>query len=1124
MKRIDIFPWNDNFDTGIAEIDGQHRQLVILLNQLASHVAYSSDPAELNDILDELVRYTIYHFETEEAIWHSHLASAPGVLRHLRLHGDFAATIRQLKDSQGAKAHRKIAEEMLAFLTRWLVSHILESDRYLAYVVLGMRAGLTQEAATKAAGERMSGATRVLTDIILNIYETLSINALNLMEELSAHKSAEERYRQIFDTSLDAISITRLDDGSYVEVNPAFEKITGFRRDEVIGRSGRELGLWADYAQRTRLLDGLRRDGHVRDQEVQLRKRDGGPLWGLISSIPIVANGESQLLSVTRDITDRRKVEQELAVRRAQLDTLIESVPDSIQFKDGDGRWLIANRMCLRLFGLVGKEWENLTDHEIGLRNPALAKTMAACRAGDEKAWASGQAFHDEEVVTDGGGRTIHFDVVKVPLFDERQQRKALIIVARDITEHKQIERRILEREQELRTILDSVDGYIYLKDPEGRYLFANKKVRELWGREMDGIVGFGDDHFFDAQTAGRIRMNDRAVLAEGRTIKAEETNTVSASGKSATFLSTKLPLRDENGGIYALCGISTDISELKKTEQELRIAATAFESQEGMFITDAAANILRVNRAFSEITGYAAAEAVGRNPRLLSSGRHPGHFYAAMWRAIQRSGAWEGEIWNRRKNGDIYPQYLAITAVRDAGGAVVNYVASMADITQRKNSEEEIQRLAFYDQLTNLPNRRLLMDRLKQALAVSSRTRRHGALFFIDLDNFKTLNDTLGHLLGDLLLQQVAGRLDACVREGDTVSRLGGDEFVVMLEDLDDDVFAALKHAEAVGEKIVACLRQPYRLLEHDYSCTPSIGISIFHGRDQNTEDVLKQADIAMYQAKRDGRDTIRFFDSQMQQTINQRAALEAELRRALEGGQLALHYQAQVDSAGRVFGAEALIRWQHPERGLISPADFIPLAEESGLILPLGQWVIDTACVQLARWAAGAPTRGLELAINVSARQFRQGDFVARLRDTLRRRAADPRRLKLELTESLLLENVDETIRTMEELHALGVQISLDDFGTGYSSLQYLKRLPLNQLKIDRSFIADITGKRSDLAIVHTIIAMAQTLGLEVIAEGVENEEQRRLLLASGCRHYQGFFFGRPLPVAQFEAALAG
>ncbi len=436
--------------------------------------------------------------------------------------------------------------------------------------------------------------------------------------------------------------------------------------------------------------------------------------------------------------------------------------------------------------------------------------------------------------------------------------------------------------------------------------------------------------------------------------------------------------------------------------------------------------------------------------------------------------------------------------------------------------AEEEIKNLAFYDPLTQLPNRRFLLERLKQAWFSSARNGREGALLFIDLDNFKSLNDTLGHHIGDLLLQQVAKRLVDCVRNTDTVARLGGDEFVVMLEDLNEQNLEAAAQTEAIGNKILAALDQPFHLSIYVYHCTASIGATLFDDNQQSTDELMKQADIAMYQAKKAGRNNLRFFYPHMQEMISARVLLGNELRNALENRQFQLHYQIQVDSSHHPIGAEALIRWLHPVQGLVSPAQFIPLAEETELILSIGKWVLETACAQIKAWQKDPLTRDLVLAVNVSAKQFRQADFVDQVKIAVQHHIINPNLLKLELTESMLLENIENTIATMNALNVIGVQFSLDDFGTGYSSLQYLKRLPLDQIKIDQSFVRDIATDASDKAIVVTIIAIAQSLGLEVIAEGVETEEQRQFLIDNGCIQYQGYLFSKPVPIEQFEALL--
>jgi diguanylate cyclase (GGDEF)-like protein/PAS domain S-box-containing protein len=588
----------------------------------------------------------------------------------------------------------------------------------------------------------------------------------------------------------------------------------------------------------------------------------------------------------------------------------------------------------------------------------------------------------------------------------------------------------------------------------------------------------------------------------------------------------------DASGQLHRRVALFTDITARKTAEADLRIAATAFESLEGMIITDADGIILRVNKAFSDITGYQPNEVVGQNPRILSSGRHDAAFYAEMWARIRRTNCWQGEIWNRNKGGEVFPEWLSITAVKSTDGQVTNYVGTFTDMTDRKDAADRIEHLAFYDHLTRLPNRRLMLDRLGQATVNVSRRRCQGAVMMIDLDNFKTLNDSMGHAVGDLLLIEVASRLSSCIRVGDSVARLGGDEFVVILEDLDRGPLAPLQ-AEIVGEKILTSLARSYELqvtvddeqpgsLSH--FCTSSIGITLFGDQAVSVDELIKRADTAMYQAKAGGRNTLRFFDPEMQATVKARAALEVDLRQAIGENQFLLHYQPQVDATGKVVGAEALVRWQHPERGLVPPNEFIGLAEATGLILPLGDWVLKTACAQLTDWATRAATAHLTLAVNVSARQFAQANFVEHVINIVSGSGARLDGLKLELTESLLLDNADQVIVKMSALKAMGARFSLDDFGTGYSSLSYLKRLPLDQLKIDQSFVRDITTDRNDAAIARTVVTLGQNLGMSIIAEGVETIDQRNLLAGLGCEVYQGYLYSRPVPIDAFEAFALG
>ena len=561
---------------------------------------------------------------------------------------------------------------------------------------------------------------------------------------------------------------------------------------------------------------------------------------------------------------------------------------------------------------------------------------------------------------------------------------------------------------------------------------------------------------------------------------------------------------------------------KIKQVMKEQRIAASAFEVQDAVIITDENDIVLRANKAFTKLTGYSTGDVVGKKSDKFKSSKLDPDFLLFVNNILAQDKFWVGEVYDNRKDGTVYLKRITISAVSDDEGNITNYVMAFADVSQYKEAQENIHRLAFYDPLTNLPNRRLLLDRLEKQMQNKGHNNNYGAILFIDLDNFKTLNDTRGHDFGDLMLKEVAIRLQDCLRVNDTVARLGGDEFVVMLEGLSEDLSVAASQAKVVGNKVLAAIKQPYILDAHEYHSSASIGVSMFRGDEVSIDELLKHADTAMYQSKLAGRNTQCFFDLSMQVALESRAALEVSLRQAILNQEFKLYYQMQVDNYCRIVGAEVLLRWQHPERGLVPPMQFIPLAEETELILPIGRYVLETACNQLKSWSNDKRKRELLLAVNVSARQFRQADFVDQVRDVLKQTGANPNLLKLELTESLVLDNIADTIEKMQALRTLGVRFSMDDFGTGYSSLASLKRLPLSQLKIDQSFVRDITTDVNDAAIIKTIIAMATTLDLNVIAEGVETEAQLKLLKKYSCRSFQGYLFSKPVPIVDFEQQL--
>jgi diguanylate cyclase (GGDEF)-like protein/PAS domain S-box-containing protein len=574
------------------------------------------------------------------------------------------------------------------------------------------------------------------------------------------------------------------------------------------------------------------------------------------------------------------------------------------------------------------------------------------------------------------------------------------------------------------------------------------------------------------------------------------------------------------NGRAARILGAVLDIDDSRRAEDRLRLLANVFEfSGEAIVVTDADNNIVSVNRAFARLTGYQFDEVRGRNPRVLSAGRMAPDGYRTMWRSIIDKGSWEGEIWDRRKDGSCYPKWLTISTLKDDAGKVTHYIGSFTDISERKLAEERIYHLAHHDALTGLPNRFSLHDRLSQAVVSARRETRLLAVMFLDLDHFKAINDSLGHPVGDRLLIEVAHRLKACVRESDVVARLGGDEFVVVMTDVGEPAIGVVS---VMAAKIMQRLTQSHVIDGHDLHATPSIGIAVFPNDGDDADTLMKNADVAMYHAKARGRRNFQFFAASMNEAAAERVELEGSLRQAIDGNEMLLHFQPQVDSiSGRVVGVEALVRWQHPSRGMIPPAKFIPLAEETGLIEPLGRWVLDAACRQLQKLAQQG-RQNVRMGVNLSARQLREGDLVDYVRELLATYRLQPGDLELEITESTAMENADTTIGILRRLRELGVALAIDDFGTGYSSLAYLKLLPIQRLKLDRSFVRDIETDHNDAIICSATIALAHSLGLEVVAEGVETEAQLTYLKYLGCDLIQGYYFSKPLPGDELTAFL--
>lgn len=816
------------------------------------------------------------------------------------------------------------------------------------------------------------------------------------------------------------------------------------------------------------------------------------------------------------DLTERKEAERIARLREARYRTLIQNAADGVFVFDLNARFLEVNQRACDSLGYTADELLHLSIADI---TPGF--DLAQRRPVWEKLEVDRPytllAVHRRK---DGSQFPVELRIVSIEVDGER----IMMALAQNITERVRAEEKLRDSAELLREsqIITGLGSYV-LDIRSG--MWTSSEV-------LDQLFGIGPEFVRSVETwVGLIYLEDQGMMADyfsdevlGRRKPFDKEYRIIRKRDGALRWMHGLGKLecDARGEPVKLYGTIQDITERKNVEDELRIAAVAFSSESGTIITDAAVRILRVNPAFTRLTGYCEAEVVGKKPALLKSGRHDKLFYRRMWSALLDKGYWQGEIWNKRKNGQVYAEMLTITAIFGPDARPTHFVGSFTDITESKLAEAEIHRLAYYDVLTGLPNRRLLQDRLGQALTATSRTRQYGALFFIDLDNFKSLNDTRGHDVGDLLLIEVAGRLREAVREGDTVARQGGDEFVVVLNDMGSDAQEAAQQARQIGDKLRKMVERPFMLNGLEYPCRLSIGVSLFNHEDK-VEELFKHADLALYQAKNAGRNTLRFFDPVMQAAQDKRNQIENELARALEQGQLLLHYQPQVDGAGAVVGVEALLYWQHPQRGLVLPEEFIGVAEDAGLIVPVGQWVLENVCEQIARWQADERMRSLQVAVNVCPRQFRQSDFVARVQSILERNAIPASRLRLELSERLVLEDIDDAFGKMGAIRQLGVDFSMNGFGSGYSLLSRLSELPFSQLKIDRAFVQNLTGRDNNDLIVRTIIAVAKGLATQLVADGVENEMQREFLKQHGCSVYQGGLLGRPMAAAELERLLA-
>ena len=779
---------------------------------------------------------------------------------------------------------------------------------------------------------------------------------------------------------------------------------------------------------------------------------------------------------------------------------------------------LTHSKECAAILGLASGTSLSLDD----LVNCYAPEWRERIRSLVENCSQNGEPFDEEMQIETALPQRKWVRTIGEPVFGQNGSGELILRVQgalQDISAHKKAQQETLRLAMRLTTTLASITEAFVTLDRECCFTYLNQESDRLLQRAPGELLGKQVWQDFGEDVGHRLKQQLHIALATQRSVELED-----YYPSLQKWLEVRAYPFAEGLAVYF-----RDVTDRRNSQEQQRLLETSISRlndivviAEALPIDDPKPHIVFVNDAFEHHTGYAREEMMGQTHRMLLGPKPQPKELRRIVAAMNEHRQVRSELKVFRKNGSWFWVELEMVMVPTPSGGMVHWVIVGRDITQRKAAEAEIHHLAFYDPLTSLPNRLLLLERLEAVLTKGARGQHHGALMFIDVDNFKILNDTLGHHKGDLLLQKIAARLSACIRKNDTVARLGGDEFVVMLEDLSSDPEIATERARIVAEKILGRLREPFDLDGYLHYATSSIGVTSLNGQHDNMSDLLKQADLAMYQAKTLGRNTVCFFNPDMQAAVSAKARVSSELRIGLEKKQFLLHYQPLVDRSGHITGVEALLRWQHPERGLVAPMEFIPVAEETGLILPLGLWVLETACALLATWAKRPETAALSIAVNVSVRQFRHPDFVDTVLAAIRRTGVKPERLKLELTESLLADRMDIIIAKMGTLKALGVTLSLDDFGMGYSSLSALKRLPLDQLKIDKSFVADLLTDPHDAAISQAIITLAQSLRLEVVAEGVETLAQHDFLLNQGCDHFQGHLFSRPLPIDQLECYL--